>query len=440
MILAADLGSTNFKTAIFSADGRRLGQGSLPLPYEIHSNSVSELSPAVVARTFDAAILAALDSAGVGASEVECAAFTSQAQTFCVIDQEGAPSGPMIGWADDRGRSEAAELQAILGSELHGVTGWPGVSPGLLLSKSLWWKNHHQLRAGHKFATLPSFLALRLGAPLVLDRNLAAMTGLFSIPENVWWPAALQAVGWDAERFGKVVETGARVPLTHTPATPVLPNLRSVIFAGNDHTAGAVGCGCSDKRSVLTLGTAGVFYRFAGTQPGPYSVDGLWGPYPGGGFYEARFIAHACSALDWADNFLFGSVDSPRFVEAAKLAPAGSGGTKFFPERWGTDNAWNRRGRREEMARAVLEGITESLYDLASPFLKSIPPQSQHEILVLGGGSRLDFWVQMLADRLDSPLLRSKTDGLLGAARLAGADFSTASSELEQRFHPRNSH
>jgi sugar (pentulose or hexulose) kinase len=419
MILAADLGSTNIKTAVFSLDGSRLGQGSLPLPYEIHTNSVCELSPAAIARTFDAAALAALDSAGVAATDIDCAAFTSQAQTFCVLDAEGAPCGPMIGWADNRGGSEADVLQEFLGAEFHRKTGWPRVSSGHLLSKALWWKNHQELEDGQRFVTLPSFLAMRLGAPFVLDRNLAAMTGLFSIPENDWWQMALGAIGLKSERFGRVVETGARVPLAHNPLNSILPKLRSVVFAGNDHTAGAVGCGCSGGRSVLTLGTAGVFYRFAGMQPGPYSVEGLWGPYPGGGFYELHVIPHACSALDWADEYLFGSVNSPRFVEVAMQAPPGGGGIEFDPDKWGSVAAWSCEGSREAMARAVLEGIADKLKSAVGDIAEFLPPGQDHEIVLLGGGSRLGPWVELLEHKLGCILHPAENDGLAGAAKLA---------------------
>jgi len=435
MILAADLGSTNIKTAIFSLDGQRLGQGSLPLPYEIHTNSVCELSPAAVARTFDAAALAALDSAGVAASDVDCAAFTSQAQTFCVMDAEGAPCGPMIGWADKRAGSEADVLKKFLAAEFHGKTGWPRVGSGHLLSKALWCKNHQELEDGQRFVTLPSFLAMRLGAPFVLDHNLAAMTGLFSIPENDWWQAALEAIGLKSGRFGRVVETGARVPLTHNPSSSILPNLRSVVFAGNDHTAGAVGCGCFAGRSVLTLGTSGVFYRFAGMQPGPFSGDGLWGPYPGGGFYEARFIAHACSALDWADEVIFGSVDTPRFVAAARSVGDEEALIYFDPSRWGTFDAWSDKDSSESMALAVLEGIAFALFQTATAHGTRTIPRG-HQVVVLGGGGRLDFWVQLVADLFACDLMRPSLDGLDGAAFLAGVPRDASSGSDPVRFSP----
>jgi gluconokinase len=420
MILAADLGSTNLKTAVFSSDGTRLGEGSRPLPYQIHTNTVSELSAEAVAQSFDEAVLAALRAAGVEPGEIKCAALTSQAQTFCVTDVDGRTVGPMIGWADERAVTEVGQLEVDVGSLFHQTTGWPRILPGLLFAKVLWWKNQHGLPPDHRIVTLPSFLALRMGAPLVLDQNLAAMTGLFNIPEGRWWTKALSSAGISQNQLPTLVELGAHISIDHSPADSLLPGLESIVFAGNDHTAGAFGCGCSTKRSVLTLGTAGVFYRFAGENPGPYSSEGLWGPYPNDRFYEARFIPHACSALDWADEFLFGSVESPRFVEIAKKAPRGCGGLVFYPERWGSPNAWSAEGTREQMARSVLEGIASSLYELAAPYLKAEGCGDGHEIVMLGGGSRLPLWVSIIEDIFGCPICSARTDGLDGAARMAG--------------------
>jgi sugar (pentulose or hexulose) kinase len=423
MILASDLGSTTLKVAIFAYDGRRLGDSSLPLPYSVHTPDHSELLPTAVWQTFQEAVLVALRSAGIHAGEIDRAAFTSQAQTFCVCDASGDAIGPFLGWADNRALKEAAFLGEKYGDDFHAKTGWPEVKPGLFISKALWWRNRHEFWPEHRFVLLPSFLAMALGAPHFVDSNLAAMTGCYCIPDGTWWPAAIDTLGVTPSQLGQVVPTGEALDVKPVPPNPLLPGLRSVVMAGNDHTAGAVGCGCSASRSVLTLGTAGVFYRFAGPSPGPYSPDGLWGPYPGGGYYELRFTSHACSALDWADGYLFGKVDSPRFVEMATRAPAGSCGIRFDPDKWGSSEAWSSVGTPEAMALAVLEGITEKVQQLVAPALKE-PPDSKPEILLLGGGSRLLPWVQMLEQKLGASLQPAAADGLRGVAMLAGAAIS----------------
>jgi sugar (pentulose or hexulose) kinase len=45
-----------------------------------------------------------------------------------------------------------------------------------------------------------------------------------------------------------------------------------------------------------------------------------------------------------------------------------------------------------------------------------------HKLIITGGGSRSDFWLQLLADILGIGIQRGDGDSLLGAARLASPD------------------
>jgi sugar (pentulose or hexulose) kinase len=434
MILAADLGSTNFKAALFTPDGRRVGESAEPLPYEVHTSTRAELSPEAVVETFDIVLTRTLQGAGVSGRDVRRVALTSQAQTFCICDSNGVANGLFTGWSDQRAASEAEELRSILGDRYHGTTGAPRPLSGQLAAQVLWSKRHVRTDPFSRFVTLPSYLAMQLGAPFVLDRNLAAMTGLYDIEGRAWWSAALDAAGLRSEQLGILVETGEAVPTatseTHKMSCGVAPH--EVILAGNDHTASALGCGCCPQRSVLTIGTAGVFYRrSAPPASGPFSSDGMWGPYPAGGFYELRFVADTCAALDWADGFLFGKIDTPGFVSAAQEAGS-AGEVRFDPTRWGSPEAWTGQGTREQKALAVLQGIAAALHRLAR-----LPPGNDQEIVVMGGGSRVDFWMQMLADLFGSPLIRTNRDGLTGAAMLAGCtSVDQDEAKADQVFHP----
>ena len=370
-------------------------------------------------------------AAGATADDVCRIALTSQAQTFCICDDKGKPVSPFLGWTDLRAEEEAAELQKLLGDSFHHETGWSKVRPGHMLSKVLWWRKQHGLPGYHRIVSLPSYLAMQLGAAHVSDSNLAAMSGFYSIPDKCWWAEAIEVAGISAAQLGLIVEAGKPVPTRSESRRLGYSESLEIVFAGNDHTAGAVGCGCRTGRSVMTLGTAGVYYRLAGREPGPFSAHGLWGPYPGDGYYELFHITHACSALDWADKYLFGSVDSPRFVESARKAGPD---TPFFdPDRWGSANAWSSRTNVEEMSYAVLEGIAFALRACAGEARVA----KDDEILILGGGSRLDFWVQLLANTFGCPFVRSTRDGLDGAALLAGLDIPTGHSHPPNwRFAP----
>lgn len=416
MILAVDLGSTNFKAALFASDGLRVSAHSRPLPYSIRTNDRSELDPETVERCFKGLIEETVAGAGASLGDIRKISFTSQAQTFCICDADGRPCSPYLGWTDARATVEADELQAVLGQEFHRATGFASVSPHLTLSKVLWWKRRHGLPADSRVVLLPSRLAMSLGARQATDKNLAAMSGMYSITEDGWWKEAVDRVGIAPAQLGDVVAQGEAIPASLKDRPGGFSPDLEIVFAGNDHTAGAVACGCETGRTILTLGTAGVLYRFAGKMPGPYSPGGLWGPYPGGGYYELLCLDHACSALDWADEFLFGRLDSPGFVAQAQTVPVTEDLPLFDPGRWGDGLAWAGEGTPDAKAYAVLEGIAFALQNLAANHF----PANDGEMTILGGGSRLDFWVQLVADVFGQSLVRGSRDGLDGAAIMAG--------------------
>ena len=425
MILAVDIGSTNLKAALFDKDGVRLSDASKPLPYAVHTSQIAELSAAAVAECFFLVIKTAVSAALRRSEEIQTVAITSQAQTFCICDGSENPVSPFFGWADCRAHEEASSLQEILGPRFHERSGWPQVRPTHMISKALWWRKRYGLPEDHRIVSLPSFLAMRLGTDHSSDNNLAAMSGFYSIPTASWCAEALDATGATPAQLGGLVEPGRAIPTRCDYRPPGFSDSLKIVFAGNDHTAGAVGCGCSAGHPTLTLGTAGVLYRYAGEHPGPFSPAGLWGPYPGGGYYELLNIDHACSALDWADEFLFGTVDSPRFVEQAKSAQIRATSPLFFPDKWGNAEAWSGDGCRAEKAYAVLEGIAFAMRLLASPRFRG----STERIAVLGGGCRLDYWMQLVANVLGCMLVRASCDGLDGAVVVSRkAQFSPLNS------------
>ncbi|MCX6969931.1 MAG: FGGY family carbohydrate kinase [Verrucomicrobia bacterium] len=420
------------KAAVYSSDGLRLADASRPLPYSVHSNSRVELLPDAVNDCFRGLLGDLCRSAGISLRDIRKVSFTSQAQTFTVLHPSGHAQGPFLGWADARATQEASELQETLGEEFHSRSGSPSVKPTHMISKVLWWKRVHGLPAEMRVASLPSYLAMQLGAAQRTDTNLAAMSGFYSIPDGTWCPRALMATGIQAGQLGGLVKIGEVLPGNpHAQGFEFAPDLE-VVMAGNDHTAGAVGSGCSAGRSILTLGTAGVLYRHAGNHPGPYSSRGLWGPYPGGGHYELLVLIHACSALDWADDFLHGGVDSMRFIRSMRQARVREDSVIFSPDEWGSAQAWKGEGILEEKAYAVLEGIAFSLRRLAGDdFCKP-----GGGIVVLGGGSRLDEWVQLVANIFDCQLVRSAGDGLDGAAAIAGVSLRGGHPPVNDTFFP----
>jgi xylulokinase len=434
MILAIDCGSTNHKAALFDRSLRRLADCSTPLVYSMRHGGHVAFEPSRFWEGTLALMRHACASARIQPREIRTISITSQAQSFTILNEAGECLMPFLSWADKRAQAESRELAETLSTDFHKHCGFPQPVPQLLLCKLLWVARHmpDMLPSG-RIVTLQSFLAFRLAGLHVTDSNLAAMSGLYSLAAKQWWAEALDICSAKAEQCGEIIEIGtalrARCQCHGLELSPEL----AVVLAGNDQTAGAYANDVRAGSVVLTLGTALAAYRFAGEQPGPFSQNGCWGPYPQGGFYELAARDEGCAALDWAVARLMPGNEAAFFQAAGECA---GGGGFFFPERIHGGEPWNCVEDAAARARAVLEGICFSMRTLVEGLAPSDPRQAP--AVVIGGGCASEFWLQMLADVLGQPLRRGEGDNLLGAAMLAVPGVPVSESRKRARvFAPR---
>ncbi len=432
-IVALDCGSTSFKVAVFDTNLRRLGESSEPLRYAVRMPTRVEFNPDVAWRTSLRLIRRACAQAGLSPVAVGTVALTSQANTFCALDAAGQPLIPFMSWQDQRASREAALLNQRLGAGIHDHCSWPRAFAGLQAAMLLWLKLHRPraIKKAAALVTLPGYLALRLGAPNAIDVNLAAMSGLYSLQNRRWWQAMLGICGVDARQLPRLVPPGRALEKIRPGRDLMLANRVKVVLAGNDQTAGAFGNFCSQKHMLVTLGTALVVYRVMGRRRGPYTEDGCWGPYPGGGYYELATRNQGCAALDWARGRLAPNRNIQALTELAKKALVHrqhqdnyESGALFYPDAMHTKHAWIGSPELGERALAVFEGIGFSLKQLIEDELHMPLPlhgasRAIPEIRVVGGGSANVFWMQLLADILNTRVVRGVGDALLGAARQA---------------------
>ena len=432
MILAIDCGSTNQKVALFNEDLTRLAAGSTPVAYTVRDAERVEFEPEKLWRDTCLLIRQVCAAAHVQSRQITTVALASQAQTFTLLNLQGEPIIPFLSWADKRAQEESSELTQRMGARFHQHCSFPAPLPQLQLPKLLWLARRFPsvLQARTRVVSLSAFLALRLAGLHCCDSNLAAMSGLYSLTGNDWWPEALSACSLEVENCGQAVEIGTAVPAqARCPELDLSPKLR-IVFAGNDQTAGAYATGAEGL--VLTLGTALVAYRFAGATAGPFQATGCWGPYPGGGFYELVTRDEGCAALDWAVAQSMPG-NEVEFLELAASAPGG--GAFFYPQRMHTPDAWVGSADPAVRARAVLEGICFSMRGLVDDMPSA--ESARDAVTAIGGGSANSLWLAMLANVLNRPVRHGQGDILLGAAMLARPGIKPSHSANTACFPPK---
>lgn len=420
LILAIDCGSTNLKAALFTAELERVAEHSVPTPYSRQDAEAVELDPEHVWNAALTLIRETCVKASVAEKEIDAIALASQAQTFTVLDEAGNARMPFISWLDKRGADEAKELSEVVGIDFHFHCSWPEPLAELRISKALWLSRQQPdiFEGKCSIVSLPSFLIFTMAGVHVLDRNLAAMSGMYSLKDEDWWWTVIEMCGIGKHSLPELVDVGEGVLRRASSRDLGLSESVRIVLAGNDQTAGAYGNGCGPHQVIGTLGTALVAYRFAGNSPGPDSAKAAWGPYPGGGYYEMAVLNEGCLALDWARTHVAGAESIEVFMRLAEegRATVENSDVFFYPGHMGSDKAWTGDGEPAERAFAVIEGISFAFRRLA---LEDLACGKGVSFRIIGGGSKSDFWLQLIADILERVVSRGTGDSLLGAARMA---------------------
>ena len=419
MILGIDLGSTVFKAELFDRDLRRLGRGAAPVVYQPAAGSGVEMPVAAAGDALRTAIAGALESAGCRPDSLAAVAIASQAQTFAVREPDGRAKGPFISWRDTRCEHDNPAL-ALPDFPAH--CSFADALPGLTVSKLAFLQRESSAAAvgpGDQVLWLPTWFVAQLVGSAVVDDNLAAMSGLYSMRTADWWPEAMALCGIAPQQLpalaplgtsaGSVCAAGTRYGLR--AGTPV-------VLAGNDQTAAAYGAGLHESGAVLIgLGTAQVVYATFPQMP-PAMPGLLRGPYPGGRFYRLGADDCGSGTVSWACRTIPGLADVKAFDHAASLAPEDCHGVRFIADGPAGSGRWTGLGSPEatpeDQARAVLVTLVERMSALFDKLDAAGP------VLLCGGGAESAPWRECLSRRLGVELVKMPdVSPSRGAARMA---------------------
>ncbi|MEZ5142709.1 MAG: FGGY-family carbohydrate kinase [Acidimicrobiales bacterium] len=446
-----DLGTGGDKAALVRDDGEVLA--SAFVAYDLHHPAPNQVEqdPEDYWRAVGDATRAVLADAGVAPEAVAGVGFAGQMLTMVPLDARGEPVRPAISWLDSRADLQARRMARRLGGErvIMAIAG--AVPSGKDVVCKIGWLRANEPEVFARvaaFCDATGFLVARATGHLIADDTAAGGTGVLNRKTRQWdrLLAALTRVPLTkmppiracAEVVGGLQPSAAE-HLGLVAGTPVIAGMGDVPAAvvgsgalepGDAHIClGTSGWLCVTTPEARDIGRSGVF-SLPAADPGAFAMVGE--------------METAGECLDWlAEHVGVGEARRPgdghgsasdgsvheRLLALAAEVPAGCDGLLFGPWMFGerapvTDTTV--RGAfvnlsldhsRGHLVRAVLEGVAHNLRWLLGVYDRAGYPCPV--LRTIGGGSRSDLWLQIVADvtqRRVEAVVRPQDAGAVGAA------------------------
>jgi len=431
MYLGLDVGTSSLKAALFDDRQRLVGQASAPLEVSRPHPGWSEQDPAA----WWAAVETTVDrlAAEHGLAGLRGIGLSGQMHGAVLLDVDDRVLRPAILWNDGRAGAECAEIEAAF-PRSRKVAGNIAMA-GFTAPKLAWVAKHEPRIFEHVSAVLlpKDYVRLRLTGHHVSDMSDASGTLWLDVAARDWSDDLLEATGLNRGQMPRLVEGSA-------PSGELLPELArrwgvegTVVVAGGagDNAAAACGVGVVTPGSAfVSIGTSGVLFvsnaRFSPNTEGAvhafcHAIPGTW--------HQMGVILSAADSLEWLARV---TGKSARDLAESVGRPDRASPVAFLPYLSGERTPHNDPSARgafaglaqahgtADLAQAVMEGVAFAFADCQAALAAA--GTDFESALAVGGGSRSDAWLRIIASALGRPLrLAADSDigAALGAARLA---------------------
>lgn len=416
LLLGIDLGTSYFKVGLFDEAGALRGLGRVPVEKSCPRPGRVELAVDEFWRLLRGGLAQALAEAGAAAGDIAALSYSSQANTFLLLDSADAPITPLILWNDLRAAPLEPELGEFAGTEeFRRAIGFGGISAEFAPAKWRWLQREEPAvwRRARRVMTISDYLTFALTGERAGDAGTAALLGLYDLHEAAWWGPALAACGVDSTQLSRPLNPGSRCGCT-TPAGAARLDLPAGIpFAvgGLDHHVAAVGSGIG-RQADVSISTGTVLAAIALVdqivpQPGSFHGPHVASP----AYYRLRFDSAGAQQLEeYRRQHLPGQRIEELLALAERIPPA----TVVSP---GTVSNRASAEIHGIAVRALLEKIAAKHRELVQEVCGA---GGVRRVAVTGGGARSALWLQIKADMLGTPVFAGPSEAAcLGAAMLA---------------------
>lgn len=420
-LLAHDLGTSGNKATLYSVDGQLIASKTIPYSTHFFRGNWAEQNPddwwnAICEST-------RLLLQGINPDEIAVVSLSGQMMGCTIVDKAGNALRPSILYCDQRASIEADSiLSKIEQRDFYAIAGHR-ISPSYTLEKLMWIRDNEpgNYKKTNKTLCAKDYINFRLTGKIATDYSDASGTNAFDLNTFQWSEKLIEIAGIDGDMFPEARESTAIIgEITRQAAGETgLKYGTPVATGGGDGSCAGVGVGCIKPGTAYNYLGSSSWIALTTKKP---IVDPLmrtmnWAHCVPGYLHPSGTMQTAGSSHNWLKNTLCleeiseaakkGVSPYKLIDDAIQRSPIGANGLLFLPYMLGERTPWwnpNARGafiglnlasKREDMLRAVLEGITMNLGYIVNIFRQHV---DINDITIIGGGAQSALWRQMMAD------------------------------------------
>lgn len=429
LLLAHDLGTSGNKATLFTLDGRLVASRTCSYDTHYFNGNWAEQNP----EDWWQAVCMSTQQllAGIDAGDIACVALSGQMMGCTPVDRQGRALRPSILYCDQRSDVQTARLlERISPAEFYGIVGHRA-SPSYSLEKLMWVQDQEPavFARTHMSLCAKDYINLRLTGEWATDYSDASGTNAFDLNTFRWSDTILRLAGLDAALLPPP-RPSTDVLGTVTQQAAQATGLRAgtpVAVGGGDGSCAGVGVGCVRPGTAYNYLGSSSWIALTVEQPivDPQMRTMNWAHCVPGYLHPSGTMQAAGSSYQWlketictaeAQDAVARGVDVYELINAEiERSVPGARGVLFLPYMLGERTPrWNPKAkgafiglnlatRREDVLRAVMEGITLNLGIIVGIFRQHVPIT---EITAIGGGAKGRVWRQIMADIYDCPIAK----------------------------------
>ena len=362
-------------------------------------------------RTLRFCIDDAIEDSCISSREISALSYSSQANSFILLDKENKPLTPIILWPDNRASALSDPLQSLINSDDFVTKTGLGIKPdSLSLIAKLDWFQKYQPQTWekvYKIMSISDYFIFSLTGWFVSDTSTSSMTGLLNIQESKWWQDATNLFNINTNRLPVPLKPGMFVGHLSGKGSEIsgLSSDTFLFTGGLDHHMVAIGAGGVNSNTICeSTGTVLACVKYANRYQPREGVNIAQGA-DNSHYFEMAFNDNGALGLEWYQQKYASHSTIPKLLNLAEKIEPGCEGLIAQPNVYDfaeLEGFLNRTNEHHDghFIRAILESTALSLSEL----IKTLDGDQMSETIVpSGGGAKSRLWLQIKANLLIKP-------------------------------------